>query len=306
MSDRRATSVSSVPVISEPHGLATIGDAWNRFWFCPADSRPLALVRIGAAAIGLALWWSYAADLQAWFGPEGILSADTVRQWRSPFGFSFFDLAWTGGSLTLLFAAAGIAFALLLVGFATPAVAPLAAVLWASLLHRGPMLVGPADDCLAILLWCLAIAPCGEHVSIDRGLAKRAATTAPTPSWRAGLAAGLLQVHATAITVAALLAQLKGDAWWDGLAAWYLAAGPRRDAAFLLPLMERSEYFTNLLTHGITGFESLYAVGLWWGPTQRLVARIGIVGWPLVGLLGGEPFWGLAMALFALPLALRR
>jgi hypothetical protein len=36
------------------------------------------------------------------------------------------------------------------------------------------------------------------------------------------------------------------------------------------------------------------------------VARVGLVGWPLVGLLAGEPFWGLAMALVALPLAVRR
>jgi hypothetical protein len=52
--------------------------------------------------------------------------------------------------------------------------------------------------------------------------------------------------------------------------------------------------------------EIVYAIGLWCGPTQRLVARVGLVGWPLVGLLAGEPFWGLAMALFALPLAVRR
>jgi hypothetical protein len=113
-------------------------------------------------------------------------------------------------------------------------------------------------------------------------------------------------VYATAITVAALLAQLKGDAWWDGLAAWYLAAGPRSGAAGLVPLLERSEYLTNLLTHGVTAFEIIFAIGLWCGPTQQFVARVGLVGWPLVGLLAGEPLWGLAMALLALPLAMRR
>ena len=70
--------------------------------------------------------------------------------------------------------------------------------------------------------------------------------------------------------------------------------------------MERSEYVTNLLTHAITAFEVLYAIGLWCGPTQRLIATVGLIGWPIVGLLAGEPFWGLAMALFALPRAMRR
>ena len=287
-------------------GVAAVGDAWNRFWFSPADSRPLALVRIGAAAIALAAWWSYAADLQAWFGPAGVLPADTVREWRPPTGFSFFDWAATPPALNALFGATGVVFALLLVGFATPVVAPLAAVLWASLLHRGPMLVGPADDCLSVLLWILAIGPAGEHFSLDRWFANRAGRPVPAAGWRASISQGLMKVYATAITVAALLAQLKGDAWWDGLAAWYLAAGPRSGAAGLVPLLERSEYLTNLLTHGVTAFEIIFAIGLWCGPTQQFVARVGLVGWPLVGLLAGEPLWGLAMALLALPLAMRR
>ena len=291
---------------SSTGGIAAVGDAWNRFWFSPADSQPLALVRIGAAAIALAAWWSYAADLQAWFGPAGVLPADTVREWRPPTGFSLFDWAATPAALNAVFGTTGVVFALLLVGFATPVVAVLAAVLWASLLHRGPILAGPADDCLSILLWCLAIGPAGEHVSLDRWFAKRAGRPVPAAGWRASISQGLLQVHATAIAVGAVLAQLKGDVWWNGLAAWYLATGPRSGAAGLVPLLERSEYLTNLLTHGVTAFEILFAIGLWCGPTQQLVARVGLVGWPLVGLLAGEPLWGLAMALFALPLAVRR
>ena len=291
---------------SSTGGIAAVGDAWNRFWFSPADSQPLALVRIGAAAIALAAWWSYAADLQAWFGPAGVLPADTVREWRPPTGFSLFDWAVTPLALNVLFVATGVVFALLLVGFATPVVAPLAAVLWASLLHRGPILAGPADDGLSILLWCLAIGPAGEYVSLDRWLANRAGRPIPAAGWRASISEGLLQVHATAIAVGAVLAQFKGDVWWNGLAAWYLVTGPRSGAAGLVPLLERSEYLTNLLTHGVTAFEILFAIGLWYGPTQQLVARVGLVGWPLVGLLAGEPLWGLAMALFALPLAVRR
>ena len=306
MNARSSAAARSVPSPSSTVGVAAVGDGWNRFWFSPADSQPLALVRIGAAAIALAVWWSYAADLQAWFGPAGVLPADTVREWRPPTGFSLFDWAATPSALNALFGATGVVFALLLVGFATPVVAPLAAVLWASLLHRGPMLAGPADDGLSILLWCLAIGPAGEYFSLDRWFANRAGRPVPAAGWRASISQGLLQVHATAIAVGAVLAQLKGDAWWNGLAAWYLATGPRSGAAGLVPLLERSEYLTNLLTHGVTAFEILFAIGLWCGPTQQLVARVGLVGWPLVGLLAGEPLWGLTMALFALPLAVRR
>jgi hypothetical protein len=301
-----AARVRAASPASASDSLTAMGDVWQRFWFSSADSWPLALVRIGAAAIALALWWSYAADLQAWFGPAGILPADTVRQWRSPYAFSLFDWAASSASLAAVFGATGVVFACLLLGVGTPVVAVLAAVLWASLLHRGPMLAGPADDCLSILLWCLAIGPAGEHLSVDRWVRNRAGRPAPGPSLRAAISVGLLQVHATAIATASVLSQSKGDAWWDGLAAWYLATGPQSRIAGIVPLLARSEYLTNLLTHGITAFEVLFAIGLWCAPSQRLVAQVGLVGWPLLGLIVGEPLWGLAVALFALPLAVRR
>ena len=307
MSNRTTSRASSAGSAAETGGndgpAAAMAAAWNRYWFTPTDSRPLSLVRIGTAAVALMLWWSYAADVQTWFGPAGVLPVDTVRQWRSPAGVSLFDWASTSVSLSLLFGGLGVMFVVLLIGLATPVVAVLSAVLWASLLHRGPMLAGPADDCLSVLLWCLAIGPAGEHFSIDRWLGDRAGRPEPGPSVRAGIAIGLLQVHASAIAVAAVLAQLKGDAWWNGLAAWYLAAGPQSMAADLMPLLVRSEYLTNLLTHGITAFEILFAILLWYAPTQQLVARIGLVVWPLLGLLAGEPLWGVALAFFAFPAA---
>jgi hypothetical protein len=282
-------------------GLAAIGAAWHRFWFTPADGRPLALVRIGAGIVALAAWWSYAGDLRAWFGPEGVLPVDVMRQWRPQPAFSLFDFATTGPVLGILFMGMGLVFLLLLLGVVTPLTAPLAAVLWASLLHRGPMLAGPGDDCLAVLLWCLVMAPAGAHLSVDRWLAARAGRPAAGPSTRAAVASGLVRVHATAITLAALVAQAKEPAWWDGLAAWQLAAAPQSRCGFLVPLLERSEYLTNFLTHAITAFELVFAIGLWWAPARRAVARLALVAWPLVGLLAGEPLWGCAMAVFALP-----
>ena len=284
-------------------GRMSVSHVWQRFWFTPAASGPLAPVRIGAAAVGLLLLWSYAADFEAWFGPAGILPVESVSQWRSPLAFSLLDHAATPAARIAFVAATAAALTMLLVGFATPVAAVLSAVLWASLLHRGPMLAGPADDCLAVLLWCLAIGPAGEHLSIDAWLRSRAGLPTAGPTVRAAIARGLLRVHGSAIAAAAVLAQLKGDAWWDGLAAWYLAAGSQSRLAWLLPAFAASEYLTNLVTHLVTLVESCFAVGLWWLPTRRFVACGGLIAWPLVGLLAGEPYWGVTMALFGLPSA---
>ena len=280
---------------------STIEATWTRFWFEPADPRPLALVRMATALLALVLLASYSADLDTWFGPGGMIPADPSAAWRSPWGWSLFDLTRSPGSLRLLFITTAVVLMLLGVGLATPVVSLAAPILWASLLHRGPMLAGPADDCVAVLLWCLAIAPCGAAWSLDRWF--RGRTEPPRPSIRGRIALGLLQVHAAAIALASLLAQLKGDVWWDGTAAWWLAARADSRVVDLAGLFARSEYVCNLVTHGITAFEMVFAIGIWFTATQTTIARIGLFAWPLIGLVAGEPWWGVAMAIMCVPLA---
>jgi hypothetical protein len=60
-----------------------------------------------------------------------------------------------------------------------------------------------------------------------------------------------------------------------------------------------SEYLVNLVTHAIVAFEILFAVGLWFPAARRVIVPLGIVAWPLVGIVGGEPLWGLALAVLA-------
>jgi hypothetical protein len=280
-------------------------DRWLAFWFTPADPRPLAVVRVLAAGIGLLLLWSYAGDLQAWFGPGGLIDADTAAAWRSPFGFSVYDFATSATAVWLVFTLTCIVFVLLLVGLGSPVVSLAAPVLWASLLHRGPMLAGPADDCLAVLLWCLAVGRAGRAWSVDRLSVDRAGGQVPPASVRCRIAEGLLLVHASAIAAAAALAQLKGDVWWNGTAAWWLAARRESRLFDLTGLYARSEYLMNLVTHAIPLFEIAFAVGIWPTATRRPVARAGLVAWPLLGLLAGEPLWGLVMATLCVPAALR-
>jgi hypothetical protein len=257
-----------------------IADTWTRFWFAPADPRPLVAVRILVALLGLALWWSYRADLQAWFGPQGMLPVDTVAAIRPPAGLSLYDLATTPTAVGMLFAATGVALVLLGLGVVLRVVAPVAAVLWASLLNRGPVLAGPADDCLAVLLWCLVVA-----------------------AFFPAVARGLLQVHAAVIAAAAAVAQLKGDVWWNGTAAWWLAVREDSRLVNLSGLFAASEYVMNLVTHAIPAFALVFAAGLWFTASQPLVARAGLVAWPLIGIIGGQPWWGVALAIFCVPSA---
>ncbi|MFN9272756.1 MAG: hypothetical protein ACK6DO_07020 [Planctomycetia bacterium] len=279
------------------HSIAdAIGATWNRYWFTPAEAWQLAIVRILAGCLALALWWSYFNDLEAWFGPAGIISRELLSGWRSPWAVSLFDLVSAPASLRAAWFVGAIVLAMLTAGLATPVVSVLAAILFSSLLHRGPMLDGPADDVVAVMLWCLAIGRSGDALSVDRLLAARAGRPAPSPTVRTRVALGLLQVHAAVIATVAAVAQLKGDVWWDGTAAWWLATRSGSRVVDLTGLLAQSEYLTNLVTHAIPLWELLFAAGIWFVPLRRLLIPAALVAWPLIGIIAGEPAWGLALA----------
>lgn len=285
--------------------LAAVGDTWLGFWFTPADVRPLALVRILVGMLGLALAGSYAADLETWFGPGGMLPVATAAPGRTGPMISVFAGA-AAPALWTLFGVLVTALVAVTLGLASRLACLVAAVLWAALLNRGPVLAGPADDCLAVLLWCLATGPTGGCWSLDRWIRGRRGSPPTIVSPWAGVALGLVRVHAAVITAGLLLAQLKGDVWWDGTAAWWLAARSESRFVDLTGFYRGSEYLMNLVTHAIVAFEIVFAGGLWFDVARPLVARAGLVAWPVIGILAGEPFFGLAMAIFCVPDAVRR
>jgi len=289
--DSTSLSSASLPALAD-----AIGDTWMRFWFTPADPWPLALVRVLGGLVALALWTSYAWDLETWFGPAGMISPELLAAWRSPFAASLFDLATSPAALWLGYIAGGLVLFALTIGLATPLTAPLGALAFTTLLHRGPMLVGPADDVAAVILWCLAIGRSGDALSIDRLIREWRGGAAPCATIRTRIALGLIQVHAAVIAAAAVLAQLKGDVWWNGTAVWWLAARVDSRLVDLTGTFLASEYLMNLVTHAIVAFEILFAAGLWFLAARRVVAPLGILAWPLVGVMAGEPLWGLAMA----------
>jgi hypothetical protein len=117
---------------------------------------------------------------------------------------------------------------------------------------------------------------------------------------RTRIALGLLRVHAAVIAGAAALAQLKGDVWWNGTAAWWLAARADSPLVDLTGPFLGSEYLVNIVTHAIVLFEVVFAVGLWVPSVRRLLVPVALVAWPLIGLVAGEPFWGLALAVLSI------
>jgi len=302
MTTMNVTTATAAPTPSgraAPPPEDAIGDMWMRFWFTPAGPWPLALVRILGGLVALALWASYAWDLETWFGPQGMISPALLAAWRSPWAASLFDGVTSPTALWLGYTAGGLVLLALTIGLATPLTTPLGALAFTTLLHRGPMLAGPADDVTAVILWCLAIGRAGDGLSVDRLIGAWRGRAESGATLRTRIALGLLRVHASVIAAAAALAQLRGDVWWNGTAAWWLTARVESRLVDLTGPFLASEYLMNLVTHALVGFEILFAAGLWFSTARRVVAPLGIVAWPLVGAVAGEPLWGLALAVLA-------
>ena len=269
---------------------------WEQFFFSPANSLPLTIIRILAGIEMMFLWWSWSPDLQQWFGPNGLISQDLLQQWRGGWAFSIFDRTTTESSLWAAYGAGFVAFFMLTAGVATTGAAVAAIFFWISLLHRGPMLAGSADDVMTIVLFCLVIGPSGAQISVDRMIGWNRQELV---SWRAGLALSLLKLHAVAITASSLLAQLRGDVWWDGTAAWWMVS--RIESSLIdLTWISQSQYLINILTHAITAFEFVFIFGVWNKKMCPYVAGAALVCWPLIGLLAGEIPWGIAMAILSI------
>ena len=294
--------INSNSISADQISTGVLEQTWENYWFQPASSSSLAVVRIVTGILGLLLCATYGTDLSDWFGPQGWLPIDSVVTWRSSFACSVFDVCKTTADLFFAFYGLVFLFTLLTIGFMTPVTSLLAALGWASLLHRGPMLAGPADDSMAILLWCLVIGASGEHLSADAILHRRLGWHSGRPRVRTRIALGLLQVHASVISLASLLAQLKGDVWWNGTAVWWIAARKPGQVVDVTGLLSQSEYLCNILTHGVVAWEAIVAIGIWFPLSQKVVARAGLVVWPIVGIVTACPLWGFAMAALTIPL----
>src|SRR6185369_10115079 len=97
----------------------------------------------------------------------------------------------------------------------------LALIVVLSMIWRAPILAGPTEDMLSVLLFYVCLGPSGAYLSVDHWLrAKKQATQERLQgvsfdhverSWGANIAIRLIQIHVTAIYLMMVVNQLRGD-----------------------------------------------------------------------------------------------
>ena len=291
----------------------SIGSAWTRFWFTPSDPIVLSLIRV---LVGLlAVWWylGYYADLQAWFGPNGLLSHELTQQMRTDesgaqhFAFSILDYVDSASELWFVYGLGLAAIGLMTLGifsrFST--IASLIFVL--SFIHRGPLVTRPVDNILVMLMFYLCIGPSGANFSVDATLRRRrqaaalqAGTLRPVSplSSAATVATRLMQIHLCLIYAAMVVAQLQVEAWWQGTAVWWLMARPESRLINLTSLSNMGlgfEYLVNFCTHAVVLYEICFALLAWNTLARPILLVLGLFVWTGIALIGGAVTFAVAM-----------
>ncbi|MFO0899647.1 MAG: hypothetical protein U0836_19640 [Pirellulales bacterium] len=242
------------------------GAGWNTFWYQPTNPFTLCLLRI---LVGLlVLYWhlSFTWDLVEWFGPQGLVPLEMIQAVRPGSKLSLLDRAATPADLWVFHWLGAAAIGCFLLGFFTRVATVATLVVFLSYVHRGPMINGQAEPILSMLLLYLVIAPAGNYLSLDR-LLRRARGKLPREGEpeefvTATIATRLIQIHLAGFYLLMGLTKLGGEAWWNGLALWWLIARPDSrwwDFSFLAG----HEYAWNLWTHLTVAFELLFPVLIW-------------------------------------------
>lgn len=232
------------PALESDSLTAWAGD-WNRFWFRPSDPTTLGLMRLCCGVLIVYVHLSYSWGLLSYVGDKGWLDLRTLDEVRhkeqvlvlpSDWGsqpvvidqgrfiwsvfFHVTDPFWIW-AFHLAVLAVMVLFTL---GLWTRITSVLA---WAGSLcfiHRAPTLLFGMDTMSNIVLLYLMIGPCGDVLSLDRWLARRAARRRGQPeppvepSVSATFATRLTQVHFCIIYLAAGTSKLLGAAWWNATA----------------------------------------------------------------------------------------
>lgn len=253
--------------------------AWDRFFFEPQSTSPMALVRIVWGALS-AIW---ALTLLPDIDP--FLTDGALRYERDLPPGSWSPLDWVGWDhaalpvcVLLLVSALGT-----MVGYRTR-LSSVVAVLCMLTLQRGNTTIFNSGDLVLRQIGiAVALAPCGLLLSLD-GLRARRRGSGPAP-WRAPWALRLLQLELAIGYLLSGWAKLRGETWHDGTAMG-LALRIEDLQRFVPPewFFEQS-VLLNALTWSTLLFEVGFAVAVW---NRRL--RPWVLGAGVLFHLGIEAF----------------
>jgi hypothetical protein len=269
---------------------AVVGARWNAFWFRTRAGWHLELMRILLGTITLVWLGSFTRDLVRWFGKEGMFPGETIYRVLTGgdpsvpvYGQSHLFYLESPTALAVAHAVAILVVLLFTLGIVSRLTGPATAAVALAYVHRAPLVTGPFETVLTMLLLYLCLAPTGRVMALGRVVA----ADANRRTLMANIATRLMQVHLAALYVMTGLTKLGHLAWWTGDATWHLMAQSEFrliDVTFL----RRSPLVLDGLTHAWVLFDLLYGVLIWNRWARPLLLLAACVVWTGAALLTGR------------------
>ncbi len=279
---------------------------WNHFWFTPRDAFPLSVLRIAAGLAGIGYLVSQSADLTRWLGPSGLLPSQLVQRLiENPDGeavyrFSPLFYADSSASLWLIHSIAAAIMLAFTVGLFTRLTNVLALLAMLSYIHRVPMLTGPFEAVLTMLLAYLALTASGDYLSVDAWIRRRRSGDAsPAPCVSSTIGLHLIQLHTSGFYVLTGLSMLASQAWWNGEAVWTLMASSDSRLIDLTSLAPHI-YLINAWTHLSVAFLLLFGLLIWRPLARPLLLAGAALVWLSLAVVSGQVAFAGAMLIASL------
>lgn len=195
----------------------SLAEAWNRWWFTPADPRNYAALRIGYGLLGLWFYLPMWPDLDALLGDPGVYPLAARDADYGPERLSVLaNPLWEIGSplgVRVFFAVLLLAFAATAVGLRSRIAQAVAWVGVVSMLNRTAVWTDGSDVVLKVFGFYLLFMPLGRTWSLDA----RAPDPRPVPGWPLRL----FQLQVCVLYVKTGIVKAIDGRWQDGVAIYH-------------------------------------------------------------------------------------
>jgi predicted DCC family thiol-disulfide oxidoreductase YuxK len=251
--------------------VLAVARSWDNFWFQPAATTQLEIVRIG---VGSALLFQYAMAspfLFFFWGDDGWMPRETAMTlitdpWMLSV-FFYFKSPWQWIAFHTLFLCALTAFVF---GWRTSLFKWIVLIGHISYDHRDLAISYGAQSIVTSLILVLCLAPAGRAISLDRVRAVRAAkrkdlnaTLPPYTSRWANACTRLIQLQMVALFFFSGIFKVRGDDWWGGDAVWFAFTINEFYNPIVVWVFAHQYWLVTVATYAVMLIEIAYAFLIW-------------------------------------------
>lgn len=284
-------------------------DQFFEFFLAPDSASVLSVLRVPTGLMIAYIHLVWMMQLSYFMGPHALVDNDLWQTLHSS-NYKWTYLAHTN-SMGLLFTHELLALiAGLSMGFGvlTRLSTPLAWFLTLMTVHRMTGLLFGLDQIVVMLAMYLMIGQSGAHLSVDRWVRLRYASSLQHNvvarwlglvddrecSWENRVATRLIQIHLCVIYLFGGLGKMRGETWWDGTAMWYSASSYEYQSMDLT-WIGYFPVFASLLTHVTLFWECMYFAIVWPRWTRPITLAIAVMVHGGIALFMGMITFGLMM-----------